>query len=105
MGEIYSRPDSEYLWLWYYDARGVRHRQSCKPLRAGQEQEARKLLKHIERQVRAEQEEGFGSSGPVTVSRWAEKYLERLALKSPGAVIDQKSTSTTISFRPWERRC
>jgi len=29
-GEIYSRPDSPYLWIWYYDAIGARKHESAK---------------------------------------------------------------------------
>src|SRR4051812_17112181 len=89
MGALYTRNDSQYLWMWFLDAQGRRCHRSCKPFKVGEENQAKKLLRAIERRIQAEVDGGLAATGPVTVARWAEKYLKRLALKSPRAVIDQ----------------
>jgi integrase len=80
MGSVYKRTDSRVWWLAFTDAGGKRHLKS-----SGTEDRAsaEKTLAALERRVRAERESG--EDGPMTVARYAEKWLaarERRGLRS-----------------------
>jgi len=69
-GNIYERQDSPFLWLWYRDAKGVRHQLATEFVQ-GQERRARALLEEVLRQVAAG-EVPFAAVGSVQalIERW-----------------------------------
>ena len=69
-GNIYARQNSPFLWLWYRDAKGVRHQLATEFVQ-GQERRARALLEEVLRQVAAG-EVPFAEVGSVEalIERW-----------------------------------
>jgi integrase len=72
MGSIYQRGDSPYWWLAYQDADGKRRLKSSE---SKDKKVAEKLLASVERKVRAERESGLRDEGPITVERFARRWL------------------------------
>ncbi|WP_224364234.1 tyrosine-type recombinase/integrase [Hyalangium versicolor] len=73
MGSLYRRKDSAYWWVAFIDAAG---KQRCVSSKSEDEAVARKLLQAVERKVAAEKESGLAPSGPITVERYADKWLQ-----------------------------
>lgn len=72
MGGIYRRGNK--LWLWYFDAAGVRVFQATGS-RPGEEDRARKTLEAIERRVEAEGRTGI-PTGELTVKAYGERWMK-----------------------------
>jgi integrase len=73
MGSIYAR--GRKLWLRFKGSDG-KWTQRPSPLLVGQEREARKLLERLEGKIAAGAEVGEAELGPITVERWAKRWIE-----------------------------
>jgi integrase len=73
MGSVYPRGDSPFLWLSFTDASGKRRLKSSG---TANEEVANKVLLDLEARIRAERASGLGAGGPITVERYAEKWIE-----------------------------
>ena len=73
MGTIYRRGDS--LWLGFKDASG-RWRYKASGFGVGEESRAKKLLEKIEAKVAAGVAHGTEQQGPVTVARFADRWID-----------------------------
>jgi integrase len=72
MGSVYPRGDSPFLWLSFTDANG---RRVLKSSGTASEADANKILLDLEARIRAERASGLAAGGPVTVQRYAEKWI------------------------------
>jgi integrase len=72
MGSVYKRGGK--LWIWYRDATGAR-RWDPTPFHPGEEARAQALLSETEAQAAAERRFGAEAEGPVTVARFAQRWL------------------------------
>jgi len=72
MGTVYARGTK--LWVGYKDIGGAR-KYAPTPFTVGQESKARRLLEAIERRIEAVAEAGETALGPVTVRRYAERWI------------------------------
>ncbi len=88
MGTIYARGNT--LWVGHKDIRGKR---ICRPteFRVGQEEQARKFLEAVERQVKAALEMGAAELGPVTVNRYAERWMMNRRERRVGSARDDET--------------
>lgn len=73
MGSVYRRKDSPVLWIAFYDVLGNRKARATQ-CPVGEEDEARKILEAIERQVEAEKRTGV--KGPPTVSSFGSRWMK-----------------------------
>ncbi len=87
MGSIYRRGDSPFWWLSFIDASGRRRAVSSE---SQEESVARKLLAAVERKVQAEKESGLAAAGPVTVERYARKWLEERRERGVASAADDE---------------
>jgi integrase len=71
-GSVYVRADSANLWMRYYDAQGQEH---CVSTKTSDAKQAHRLLDAVQRKVRAEVESGLADRGPLTLARYAEKWI------------------------------
>jgi integrase len=85
MGYVYKRGNS--LWIGYHDAQGKLHQVST-GLEVGDEKKARQVLQRIEARIQAGIELGEAESGPLTVARYAERWIEERKARGISAAHD-----------------
>lgn len=73
MGSVFRRQDSPFWWLAFYD---VGHRRRLVSSQTKDELEAKKLLASIERKVSAQEAAGAVDEGPLTLERYATRWLK-----------------------------
>ena len=85
MGYVYKRGNS--LWIGYHDAKGKLHQVST-GLEVGDEKKARQVLQRIEARIQAGIELGEAESGPLTVARYAARWIEERKARGISAAHD-----------------
>lgn len=85
-GYVYAK--GRRLYVAWYDVDGRRHL-TATGLEVGQEEEAARRLRALQDQVEAMRAVGAGA-GPLTVQRWATKWIERRERRGVAMVRDER---------------
>jgi integrase len=87
MGTVYKRGDSRFWWISFTDATGKRKSISSE---SDDRETAARLLALAERAEKAKREAGL-TEGPLTVERYAEKWLTDRARRGVGSVEEDRA--------------